>query len=80
MARQITFVIDCLENAGPTDVYRGDIDLDESIGDDPLIQLAIKHGSVNWMRGVRGLRFDFQSEKMKNEWLTMAAIKYGLSK
>lgn len=78
MAHKITtFIVDWADNAGPTGIYRGAIDPD-ALDTDPLLQLAAEMKTTSSF--ITYISVYFRTNKLKDEWLTLAAIKYGLSK
>ena len=85
MARtKVTVLVDWKDNAGPVDMMFGDIDL-QNLEDDSLFNLIQADGvELHYLRlgaGIRlqlGIRLQFNSKAQRDQWVTLAAIKYGL--
>lgn len=79
MARtKVTILIDWKENAGPVDMLFGDIDL-QNLEDDSLFNLIQADGvELHYLRLGTGIQLQFKSKAQRDQWVTLAAIKYGL--
>ena len=79
MARtKVTILVDWRENAGPVDMLFGDIDL-QNLEQDSLFNLIQADGvELHFLRLSTGIRLQFKSKAQRDQWVTLAAIKYGL--
>lgn len=79
MARtKVTILVDWRENAGPVDMLFGDIDL-QNLEQDSLFNLIQADGvELHYLRLGTGIRLDFKTKTQRDQWVTLAAIKYGL--
>ena len=63
---------------GPVDMLFGDIDL-QSLEQDSLFNLIQADGvELHFLRLGTGIRLQFKSKAQRDQWVTLAAIKYGL--
>ena len=79
MARtKVTILVDWKDNAGPVDMLFGDIDL-QNLERDSLFNLIEDDGvEVHYLKFGTGIRLDFKTKTQRDQWVTLAAIKYGL--
>ncbi len=79
MARtKVTVLVDWKDNAGPVDMLFGDIDL-QNLERDSLFNLIEDDGvEVHYLKLSTGIRLDFKTKTQRDQWVTLAAIKYGL--
>ena len=79
MARtKVTILVDWKDNAGPVDMLFGDIDL-QNLERDSLFNLIEDDGvEVHYLKLSTGIRLDFKTKTQRDQWVTLAAIKYGL--
>lgn len=75
---KVTILVDWKENAGPVDMLFGDVDL-QKLEDDSLFNLIQADGvELHYLRLGTGIRLHFKSKAQRDQWVTLAAIKYGL--
>lgn len=79
MARtKVTVLVDWKDNAGPVDMLFSDIDL-QNLEQDSLFNLIEDDGvEVHYLRLGTDIRLDFKTKTQRDQWVTLAAIKYGL--
>ena len=79
MARtKVTVLVDWKDNAGPLDMLFGNIDL-HNIEQDPLFAMVQAQGTeLHFLKYGCGIRLDFKTKTQRDQWVTLAAIKYGL--
>lgn len=75
---KITILVDWKDNAGPIDMLFANIDL-HTIKQDPLFAMIQSQGTeLQFLRYDCGIRLDFKTKTQRDQWVTLAAIKYGL--